>query len=146
MNLNLVLYIHLRIFGYSSNILMTSFERMDSMLASGTWKNLRFFRRSCSFRERAPAMKLTCLTIHPWCCIVLLRALRRDSYWFSALQASSLTLNRYWSVTSENTSPPGDRTETGLRTKPSAEQLQPGAHDLYRTCRLRILGKHLASS
>ena len=46
----------------------------------------------------------------------------------------------------ENTSARGDRTETGLRTKPSAEQLQPGAYDLYRTCRLRITGKHLASS
>ena len=46
----------------------------------------------------------------------------------------------------ENTSPRDDRTETGLRTKPSAEQLQPGAYDLYRTCRLRITGKHLASS
>ncbi len=47
----------------------------------------------------------------------------------------------------QNTSPRGDRTETGLRTKPSAEQLQPGAYsDLYRTCRLRITGKHLASS
>ncbi len=45
----------------------------------------------------------------------------------------------------QNTSPRGDRTETGLRTKPSAEQLQPGAYsDLYRTCRLRITGKHLA--
>ena len=46
----------------------------------------------------------------------------------------------------ENTSPRGDRTETGLRTKPIADQLQPGAYDLYRTCRLRITGKHLASS
>ena len=30
----------------------------------------------------------------------------------------------------EKTSPRGDRTETGLRTKPSAEQLQSGAYDL----------------
>ena len=44
--LNLVLYMHLRIFAYSSNILMASFEPMDSMLASGTWQNLRFFLRS----------------------------------------------------------------------------------------------------
>ena len=36
--------------------------------------------------------------------------------------------------------------ETGLRTKPSAEQLQTRAYDLYRTCCLRITGKHLASS
>jgi hypothetical protein len=40
--LNLVLYIHLRMFVYSSNFVMSSFERMDSMLTcvtSGTWKN-----------------------------------------------------------------------------------------------------------
>ena len=41
--LNLVLlYIHLRIFAYSSNILMTSLDPMVSMLVSGTWKNSRF--------------------------------------------------------------------------------------------------------
>jgi hypothetical protein len=33
--LSLGLYMHLRIFMYSSNILMASFERTDSMLASG---------------------------------------------------------------------------------------------------------------
>ena len=38
--LNLVLYMHLRIFVYSSNILMSSFEQMDSKLVSGTLKNL----------------------------------------------------------------------------------------------------------
>ena len=37
--LNLVLYIHLRMFVYSSNFLMSSFARMLSILASGTWKN-----------------------------------------------------------------------------------------------------------
>ena len=30
--LNLILYMHLRIFAYSSNILMASFDPMDSML------------------------------------------------------------------------------------------------------------------
>ena len=37
--LNLVLYMYLRIFTYSSNILMTNFEPMDSMLTSRTSKN-----------------------------------------------------------------------------------------------------------
>ena len=46
----------------------------------------------------------------------------------------------------ETTSPRDDHTETGLRTKPSGEQFQAGAYGLYRTCRLRITGKHLASS
>jgi hypothetical protein len=34
--LNLVLYMHFRIFAYSSNILIADFDPMDSMLASGT--------------------------------------------------------------------------------------------------------------
>ena len=34
--LNLILYMHLRIFAYLSNDLMVSFDPMDSMLASGT--------------------------------------------------------------------------------------------------------------
>jgi hypothetical protein len=46
----------------------------------------------------------------------------------------------------ENTPQRRDRTAKGLRTKPSAEQPQPGAYDLYHTCRLRITGKQLASS
>ena len=33
-----LLYMHL--FGYSSNILIANFDPMDSILASGTWKNL----------------------------------------------------------------------------------------------------------
>ena len=40
--LNLVLYIHLRIFAYTSNALIASFEYMELMLASGTLKNLVF--------------------------------------------------------------------------------------------------------
>ena len=34
--LNLILYMHLRMFAYSSNILIASFDPMESMLASGT--------------------------------------------------------------------------------------------------------------
>ena len=37
--LNLVLYMHLRIFAYTSNTLIASFEYMDCMLASDTLKN-----------------------------------------------------------------------------------------------------------
>ncbi len=40
--LNLVLYIHLRIFTYTSNALIASFEYMELILASGTLKNLMF--------------------------------------------------------------------------------------------------------
>ena len=35
-------------------------------------------------KETYPAMKLICSTCHPWRCNVSPRALRRDSYWFSA--------------------------------------------------------------
>jgi hypothetical protein len=41
------------------------------------------FRRSCSFTDRAPVMDLIFSTFHPWRCVVLLRVLRRDSYWLS---------------------------------------------------------------
>ena len=60
--LNLVLYMHLRIFAYTSNTLIASFEYMECMLASGTLKNFRFLLRSCLFTERAPVMKLICST------------------------------------------------------------------------------------
>jgi hypothetical protein len=40
--LNLVLYIHLRIFTYTSNVLIASFEYMELMLDSSTLKNLMF--------------------------------------------------------------------------------------------------------
>ena len=76
---------------------MANFDPMVSMLASGTWKNLRFFRRSSSLRDRDPAIKIICSTCHPWCCNVSPRDLRRDSHWFSA---RDLTRVRYWSVTS----------------------------------------------
>jgi hypothetical protein len=78
--LNLVLYMHLRIFAYTSNTLIASFEYMDCMLASGTLKNFRFLLRSCLFTERAPVMKLIYSTLQPWSCIALLMALRRDAY------------------------------------------------------------------
>ena len=63
--LNLVLYMHLRIFAYTSNTLIASFEYMECMLASGTLKNFRFFLRSCLFTERVPVMKLICSTFQP---------------------------------------------------------------------------------
>ena len=63
--LNLVLYMHLRIFAYTSNTLIASFEYMDCMLAAGTLKNFRFLLRSCLFTERAPVMKLICSTFQP---------------------------------------------------------------------------------
>ena len=54
----LVLYMHLRIFAYTSNTLIASFEYMDCMLATGTLKNFKFLLRSCLFTERDPVMKL----------------------------------------------------------------------------------------
>ena len=56
--LNLVLYMYLRIFTYTSNTLIANFEYMDCMITSDTLKNFRFFLRSCLFTERAPVMKL----------------------------------------------------------------------------------------
>jgi hypothetical protein len=95
--LNLVLYMHLRIFVYSSNIFMVSLDPMDSLLASGTWKISRFFRRSSSLRERDPVMKLIWSTRQPCRCIVSPRALRRDTYWLSVRDLARM---RYWSVIS----------------------------------------------
>jgi hypothetical protein len=96
--LNLVLYMHLRMFVYTSNTLIASFEYMDWMLASGTLKNFRFLLRSCLFTERASVINLIYSTFQPWRCIAPLMALRRDAYWFSAV---SLTLVRYRSQTSD---------------------------------------------
>jgi hypothetical protein len=56
--LNLVLYMHLRMFAYTSNTLIASFEYMDRMLASDTLKDFMFLLRSCLFTERAPVMKV----------------------------------------------------------------------------------------
>jgi hypothetical protein len=41
--LNLVLYMHLRVFAYTSNTLISSFEYMELILDSGTLKNFRLF-------------------------------------------------------------------------------------------------------
>ena len=60
--LNLVLYMHLRIFAYTSSTLIVSFEYMTCMLASCTLKKFRFFLRSCIFTEREPVTKLICST------------------------------------------------------------------------------------
>ena len=49
--LSLVLYMHLRIFAYTSNTLITSFEYMELMLAAGTLKNFRFLLKSCLSTE-----------------------------------------------------------------------------------------------
>ena len=89
--------VHLRIFAYSSNIVVANFDPMVSMLASGTRKNLRFFLRSCSLRDRDPSMKLICSTFHPCCCSVTPRDHLRDTYWSSARDRARV---RYWSVTS----------------------------------------------
>ena len=76
--LNLVLYIPFRIFAYSSNILKTNFDLMDSMPTSGTLKQVRFSCRSYSFRDLAPVMKvlslliLSCLTT----CVTLVRVFK----------------------------------------------------------------------
>jgi hypothetical protein len=60
--LNLVLYMHLRIFAYTSNVLIVSFEYMELILASGTAKNFILLWKSCLSTDRAPVMKLTWLT------------------------------------------------------------------------------------
>jgi hypothetical protein len=55
--LNLVIYMHLRIFVYTSNVLIASFE--------------------CKELIRS--------TFQPWRCITVLMPLRRDTYWFSTV-------------------------------------------------------------
>ena len=96
--MNLVLYMHLRIFAYTSNTLIVSFEYMECMLVADTLKNFRFLMRSCLFTERAPVMKFTYSTFHPWRCIASLMVFRRDAYWSSAVR---LALVRYRSQTSD---------------------------------------------
>ena len=65
--LNRTLHIRLSTFTYSSFIFKTSFVRIDPMSASGTLKKGRLScsLRSCSFSDRACAMKLTCLPAWP---------------------------------------------------------------------------------
>ena len=83
--LNLVLYMHLRTFAYTSNTLIASLEYTESMLAAGTLKKFRFLLKSCLSTDRAPVMKLTCSTLQSWHCMTALIALRRDTYWFSVV-------------------------------------------------------------
>ena len=96
--LNLVVYMYLRIFAYTSNALITSFEYMELMLASGTLKNLMFLLKSRLSTDRGPVMNLICSTFQPWHCIAVLMALRGETYWFSAV---FLALTRYRSQTSD---------------------------------------------
>ncbi len=77
--LNLVLYMHLRIFAYTSNALIASFEYMELMLTSGTLKNLMFLLKSRLSTDRAPVMKLTWSTFQLCHCITELMALRREA-------------------------------------------------------------------
>ena len=74
------------------------------MLALGTLKNSRFFLNSSSFSDRARVMKLTCSTIHPGRCIVLLNTDLKDEYCSSTTQfLTHLTLTTYRLVTSDMT-------------------------------------------
>ena len=63
--LNRILYIPFSIFAYSSNMVIASFVRMGSMIAEGTSKISRFVLSSASFRDRAPATKITWRTDQP---------------------------------------------------------------------------------
>ena len=96
--LNLVLNIHLRMFAYTSNVLIASFEYMELMLASGTLKNFRFLLKSRLSTDRVPVIKLICSTFQPCRCITVLMALRREAYWFSAVL---LAMTRYRSQQSD---------------------------------------------
>ncbi len=88
---------HLRIFEYTSNALIASFEYMELILASGTL-NFRLLLRSCLSTDRVFVINLICSTFQPWCCITVLIVPRRDAYWFSGVL---LTLIRYRSQTSD---------------------------------------------
>ncbi len=61
--LNLVLYMHLKIFAYTSNVLIASFEYMELILSSGTPKNFILVLKSRLSTDRAPVMKLTWSTL-----------------------------------------------------------------------------------
>ncbi len=64
--LNLVLYIHLRMFAYTSNALITSFEYMELILASGTLKNfteVSFVHRPCA-RDKVDLFYLPALSLY----------------------------------------------------------------------------------
>jgi hypothetical protein len=89
---------HLRVFTYTSNDLIASFEHMELILVSGTLKNFRFLLRSILSTDRAPVIKLICSTFQPWRCITVLEAIRKDAYWFTDVL---LVLMRYRSQTSD---------------------------------------------
>ncbi len=63
--LNLVMYMFWRMFAYTSNTLIASFECMELILASGTLKNVRFLLRSCLFTDRAPMIMKAALFYLP---------------------------------------------------------------------------------
>ncbi len=73
----------------------------------GTLKNSMFFFNSSSYSGCTPAMKLTCSTIHPGCCIVLLSVDLKDTYRSSATHlalttyrlTSDMTLNSIKEIT-----------------------------------------------
>ncbi len=94
--LNLVLYMPFRIFAYSSNILKTNFDLMQSMPVCGTLKQVRLSCKSPSSRDLAPAVKLFCFTVYTWNPIVRCRADFMGAYWVSDTCFARLT---YWSVT-----------------------------------------------
>jgi hypothetical protein len=77
--LNLVLYMHLRIFAYTSNVLIASFEYKELILASGTPKNFMLRLKSCLSIDLAPVTKLTWSTFQPCRWITVLMALQREA-------------------------------------------------------------------
>ncbi len=83
--LNLVLYMYLRLFAETSNVLITSFEYRELILSSGTPKNFILRLKSCLSIDLAPVMKLTWSTFQPCRWITVLMALQREAYWFSAV-------------------------------------------------------------
>ncbi len=94
--LNLVLYMYLRMFVYTSNTLIPSFEYMDCMLDSDTLKDFMFLMRSWWFTERAPVMKVDFV-------IILYCSLFSESHVFLRFEQESnrdslCTLHRVLSV------------------------------------------------
>jgi hypothetical protein len=63
--LKLVIHIHLRVFSYTSNTLIVSFEYMELILSSGILKNYMFLLRSCLSTDRVPVIKLIFSTFQP---------------------------------------------------------------------------------
>jgi hypothetical protein len=76
---------YLRIFAYTSNVLIASFEYIELILASGTPKNFTLLWKSCLSSDRAPVMKLIWSTFQLCRWITVLMALWRETYWFSVV-------------------------------------------------------------